>query len=71
MSLYSAPHFDIVAVVRSEEGGTHQKENNVCCLKVRIDLIFPLLASANPTVMPARDVPLALEERQMRLKGIA
>ena len=63
--------FNVVAVIRSEKRRTDQKQDDLGFFQVLVELILPLLARPDSSVMPPYDIALPLQERQMLLKLVS
>ena len=65
MALQGVLHLDIEAVVRSQEIGTDQEQDDVGFLEVAVDRLLPEIAGTDLTVVPASYQALPLDQLQM------
>ena len=61
VTLHSPPHLEVVAVLRSQEVGTDQQENDLSGIDMVIKLLILLPAQANLPAVPCADDVLTFE----------
>lgn len=71
MTLHSPRHLDVVAIVRSDEVGADQQQDDLIAVDVFVDGSIDLLASIYASIMPSVDNPLPPEHRKLLLKLIS
>jgi hypothetical protein len=71
MFFHSTLHFDVVAIVRSYEIWTNEQQDDVCTVKVSINLALPFLTSADLPIVPRVDNSISLENHKVSLELIA
>ncbi len=67
MPLHGPLHLDVVAVIRSQKVRAYKQQNDISRVEVCIYLACPFRSCANPTVVPARDHTLALQNAEVLL----
>ena len=63
-------HLNLIAIVGGQEVSADQEKDNICLVKVPVDLALPLLPCNDPPVVPACDESLSSEQGQVCLKGV-
>ena len=58
-------HFILVAIIRVDEIGAHQHQDDFSALKVIIDPPLPITANFDLAIVPGLDYSLALQELQV------
>ena len=70
MALHRALHLHVIAIIRVQEVGAHQKKNNVGGIQVLVDPAMQLLPGRDSSVVPSRDHTLAEKSGKVLLKFV-
>jgi len=65
VSLHCPVHFNIIAIVRCEEIGTDEQEDDARRVEISADLSFPFRSRGDAAAVPRLDDALALQETQV------
>jgi hypothetical protein len=65
MPFQGPSHFNIIAVIRGDEIGAYQEEDNTGALQIVVDLPLPLQTGGDKAVVPEFDELLTLENFEM------
>jgi hypothetical protein len=70
MSFQRSGHLNIVTIVRGQKISAHQEENDASAIEVIVNLIFPVFAGANSTIMPFSDHTFAPQKTKVRFQTL-
>lgn len=70
VALQGVLHLDIEAVIRSQEIGTDQQQDDVGFLEIAVDRLLPEIAGSDLTVVPASYQTLPLDQLQVLRKFV-
>ena len=64
-------HLDFISIIGGQGVSANQEEDDVCVIKMPVNLPLPLLASDELTEAPARGDPFSSQQGQVCLNGFS
>ena len=71
MALHRTAHFLVIAIIRSKEVGTDQKQDDIVRLDMLVDCRGPFRSGVDPAVVPCLDHALPFQHRELSFQLIA